>query len=582
MATFGTSQPFSFGTPSTGPAFGATAATATTGTLFGAPATTTSSSLFGPPSTSTSIFGSSSAPSLFGTATTTASTGLFGAKPAAAAAPFSFAAPQTTTASLFGQTSTAQPATGLFGATNPATQTLGFAATQAKPGFSFGTTTTAPATTFALQPQQQLQQQQQQTQVSLSPLQLLLKILHSPGRFPGDERDAIIAKWNQLQALCGTGKALWSPDGQQESYQDLHADNPFSKFKAVGYAFSPLLADIKANDAEAGQLVFIISKDVKEVKPQTQQIIDGLHQMLTNKNVAFVWGFKEPEATPQGTTKLVVHCDRKDAAGTATPIPAKDLQKEIEGNASVTSALKTQLGVVGIFPKVPPTKDGIKEQLENYLKTPPVGIDAMLWDQAKKDNPDPASLIPVPLLGFDTLKSRLTQQEEQCTAHQSRLDAIASDITSLKNTESSTQAKMAQLKRSQLEMGHRLLKVVVKQEIVRKTGMAISIDEEQLRTRLEALQTELNSPTQFKGRLNELLSLLRMHGGIGDVSGGGSRSRMGLGDPVVMAQVKQLMAEQHSGIKALLSVVKEDLEDLKTMEDGWMAATSITAGPKRG
>ena len=111
--------------------------------------------------------------------------------------------------------------------------------------------------------------------------------------------------------------------------------------------------------------------------------------------------------------------------------------------------------------------------------------------------------------------------------------------------------------------------------------MATSIDEEQLRTRLEALQTELNSPTQFKGRLNELLSNLRMHGGIGDV-GGGSGSRLGLGDPVVMTQLRQLLAEQHSGIKALLSVVKEDLGDLKTMEDGWAAASAAPATVPKG
>ena len=46
------------------------------------------------------------------------------------------------------------------------------------------------------------------------------------------------------------------------------------------------------------------------------------------------------------------------------------------------------------LPQVPSTKDGIKEQLESYLKNPPVGIDPLLWDQAKKDNPDPDQLIP--------------------------------------------------------------------------------------------------------------------------------------------------------------------------------------------
>lgn len=592
---------FNFGPPATAPvatvastpfpSFGAAAPTTAGGGLFGS---TTSSSLFGAPAAAPSLFGS------------TATTGLFGAaapKATAAAAPFSFATPATTaaaTTSLFGQPAPQPPtATGLFGATTSQPSTFGFGAAQAKPAFGFGATAAAVPTLNAFQqPQQQQlqlqqqqqqqfqQQQQQQTQVSLTPLQLLLKILHSPGRFPGDERDAIIAKWNQLQALCGTGKALWSPDGLQESFHVLKPDNPFSKFKAVGYAYSPLLANLerkaKESAEEAGFLVFIISKDIAEVRPQAQQIVDGLHQMLTNKNPQFQWGFRDLESTSQGSTKLIVHCLKKDpVSGAVTPIPAKDLLKEIEGNANLINALKTQLGVVGVFPKVPSTKDGIKEQLESYLKNPPVGIDPLLWDQAKKDNPDPDQLIPVPLLGFDTLQSRLLQQEEQCSAHQSRLDAIANDINSLKNTESSTQAKMAQLKRSQLEMGHRLLKIVVKQEIARKTGMATSIDEEQLRSRLEALQTELNSPTQFKGRLNELLSNLRMHGGIGDVGGGGSGSRLGLGDPVVMTQLRQLLAEQHSGIKALLTVVKEDLGDLKTMEDGWAAAsTTANVAPK--
>ena len=40
--------------------------------------------------------------------------------------------------------------------------------------------------------------------------------------------------------------------------------------------------------------------------------------------------------------------------------------------------------------------------------------------------------------------------------------------------------------------------MIVKQEILRKQGFAIQVDEEQLRVQLEALQTELNHPTQFK------------------------------------------------------------------------------------
>ena len=45
----------------------------------------------------------------------------------------------------------------------------------------------------------------------------------------------------------------------------------------------------------------------------------------------------------------------------------------------------------------------------------------------------------------------------------------------------------------------------MKQEIYRKMGYAIQAEEEQLKVQLEALQTELNHPTQFKVLNNNLL-----------------------------------------------------------------------------
>ena len=83
----------------------------------------------------------------------------------------------------------------------------------------------------------------------------------------------------------------------------LSIPSPIRPLQAVGYAYSPLLANLetkaKESAEEAGFLVFIISKDIKEVQPQAQQIVDGLHQMLTNKNPQFQWGFRDVESTSQ-------------------------------------------------------------------------------------------------------------------------------------------------------------------------------------------------------------------------------------------------------------------------------------------
>lgn len=51
-----------------------------------------------------------------------------------------------------------------------------------------------------------------------------------------------------------------------------------------------------------------------------------------------------------------------------------------------------------------------------------IGIHPFIWEQAKLDNPDPESLIPVPVVGFNALQQRMKHQEQQTKAHQQRLD----------------------------------------------------------------------------------------------------------------------------------------------------------------
>ena len=49
----------------------------------------------------------------------------------------------------------------------------------------------------------------------------------------GDERDAVLAKWNQLQACWGTGKGYYT---QQGNYVDFTPENLFCRFK-VGFCW---------------------------------------------------------------------------------------------------------------------------------------------------------------------------------------------------------------------------------------------------------------------------------------------------------------------------------------------------------
>lgn len=48
------------------------------------------------------------------------------------------------------------------------------------------------------------------------------------------------------------------------------------------------------------------------------------------------------------------------------------------------------------------------------------------------------------------------------------------------------------------------------QEITRKIGSPLTAEEEIIRNKLENMQALVSAPTQFKGRLSELLSQMRM------------------------------------------------------------------------
>jgi nuclear pore complex protein Nup54 len=45
----------------------------------------------------------------------------------------------------------------------------------------------------------------------------------------GDERDAVLAKWNQLQAHWGKGKGYY----YQQQFVEFKPDNVFCKFKVM-------------------------------------------------------------------------------------------------------------------------------------------------------------------------------------------------------------------------------------------------------------------------------------------------------------------------------------------------------------
>jgi len=218
------------------------------------------------------------------------------------------------------------------------------------------------------------------------------------------------------------------------------------------------------------------------------------------------------------------------------------------------------LGVEMVIPKLAFTDSDLK----SYLETAPAGVDPRLWKQAQLDNPDTKRFIPVPIIGFKALHQRIKVQEDQAKSHQGRLDCIAEDISQLQKKHQNTLTALAEKKRKQLELSHRVLKVLVYQESTRKQGFTITQQEEQLRSHLESIQGELETPTQFKGRLNELLSQVQLQAQSSVMSG---QEKYTL-DQFAVTDIKAILREQQQAIQALVQVVKEDLKDLNVMVEG--------------
>ncbi|XP_007252807.1 nucleoporin p54 isoform X4 [Astyanax mexicanus] len=505
---------------------------------------------FGAKTTAPTAFG-------FGTTTNTTASSGFGTP--------AFGVPTTTAAPTgFGFGSTTTGAGGLFG--NTQNKGFGFssglgAASGAGTGFGglgggglgFGSFNLQPA-----QPQQGgLFGQQAQAPAQSNQLINTASALSAPTLL-NDERDAILAKWNQLQAFWGTGKGYFNNNIPPV---DFTQENPFCRFKAVGFSCIPSSKD------EDGLVALALNKKEPDVRNLQQQLVESLHKILGG-NPTLAVNVEGVKALPDDQTEVIIYIVERSPNGTSKRVPATTLFNYVE-----QSNVKSQLQQLGVVMSV--TRTALSQtQLKQLLQNAPAGVDPIIWEQAKVDNPDPEKLIPVPMVGFKELLRRLKIQEQMTKQHQTRVDIISNDISELQKNQATTVAKIAQYKRKLMDLSHRVLQVLIRQEIQRKSGYAIQVDEEHLRVQLDTIQSELNAPTQFKGRLNELMSQIRMQNHYGAVRAEEKYSV----DTDLLREIRQHLKQQQEGLSHLISVIKDDMEDIKIIEQGLHDSVHVRAG----
>ncbi|VDM31181.1 unnamed protein product [Hydatigera taeniaeformis] len=451
----------------------------------------------------------------FGTLTTSNAFG-FGPKPKTFSTLGLGPTPAKTSTNIFGfgTTTSNTPSFSFSAVTKPGSlfsTTLGSSSTTAVPGslFSFpsvqGSQTTSGLQlgsgllTHSTALQQQQQQQQQQPQQSVD---AFYASLSQPMLF-GDERDNIIARLNQLQAMLGMGTG-YSALGTVT----YTPDNPFSRFRGIAYNVMP-------TSSEADGLVCMeLTRAFSEVLPLKQGIQDHIFRLLGGRaNYQLVIEEIRPSARSETNTEVVIKVIERLASGATHIVPASDLANFLCG-PSTKPQLESQLCVCRLMPELAPSAS----QINAYLEIPPAGFDKRVWQQAREDNPSPNRLIPVPVIGFADLKRRRDGQLLFGDQQRKAVKHLLSVASALQAQQLCASQKIAQIKRKQIELNHRILKLLAKQTVARRAGFAISAEEEALRCALDHIWSEITAPRGLRARIQQLLPSVRTKATTGEAS----------------------------------------------------------------
>lgn len=561
------------------PKFSFNLGSTTTGTtgLFGATTSTPANT-----STQPSIFGSTSTPA----ATGTTGFGGFGSTAAKPATTGTFgAAATTTTASPFGQTAgtstgTTQPATNLFGQTTQA-QTQPQASI-----FSFNKpATTTPVLGASTQPQSTSvlgnttlnQTATAQQPSTLSDVDILTNALANASVY-NDERDLILAKWNQLQAFYGNGKVFY-----QNSAIDITKDCRLSRFKSISYNCKPQYKN------EDGLVCLTINQKEEQVRTNEKNITDVLHKTF-NSDASLTVKIESIKSSEDGSkTELVFYVEQRlnpmteEKQRVASTLVSAHLNKQEQAPSTGSfnlSSLKTttstkqhldSIGVQSCCPLVGLTE----EQIKKYLDTPPLGFNPVLWDTAKKNNPDSKKYLPVPIIGFNEINKRFKLQNQENLLQKNKLVQINNRIEQLNVENKLIKAKIEQMKTQNETLEQRILKIIINFEIRRKIGIPIQDQEKYLLNILDAFQIELNSPinkeiqrqkfSEFTENIKNIENSMRVKGKrqLEQQAANKLNELSNLGD------IQKTLKDQQKAFKSLIDIINNDLKDINLIKNSF-------------
>ncbi|KAJ8521333.1 hypothetical protein ON010_g17833 [Phytophthora cinnamomi] len=136
-----------------------------------------------------------------------------------------------------------------------------------------------------------------------------------------------------------------------------------------------------------------------------------------------------------------------------------------------------------------------------YVRPPHIG--ERLWNQAELDNPDPLNCAPVPILGFDDLLKRIKAQQEHAEKYNKYTDDLRAQLNEMDKHSRATEEKLEKCRHEHVQLFHAFGEGYAGHRTVAELWQAAS-------ARRDATCTLLDSPGQYKARLNDAVSLQRV------------------------------------------------------------------------
>jgi len=370
----------------------------------------------------------------------------------------------------------------------------------------------------------------------------------------GDERDQIIAKWNQLQAAWGSGRAF--RHNQMEPIK-LSARNTFCRFKAMGYSRMPESKD------KDGLVWLQIDKSENLVRQHQSDFVGALQGLLgSNLNIAVKVDAVKP--LPNDKCEMAVYIQETLNMSTGMAPSSTDTYRVpthvLYGNLLQMEDKLKGMGITEIVNRVAMTED----QILMYLESPPPGISERQWNEAKKNNPDSKTLCPVPMLGFEQLQKTHVHQQQMCDQQLARLEKIKSNLKTIGDKILERQQKLQNYRQDAANIARKLLRVICRQEVIRQNGVeSITQDEEIILGNLE----KLNQDLRFKDKTLERISDLKNHlkNKQSDISYAESNHENVLDEPA-QDMIAKMLEENSAKISSIVQIVNSDISDMAVIK----------------